>query len=267
MLKFDKGLIEEDRIMDLGLKGKRAIVTGGTRGIGRAIVDRLAAEGCHVALCARGTEEVAATVESVKSSGVDGYGKTVDVADSHALCDWVEEASIMLGGLDVLIPNVSALAVANNEESWRAGFDTDLLGSFHAVETAMPHLEKSTDGSIVLIASTAALEIYLGPRPYNSIKAALVAYGKGLSRELAPKGMRANIVSPGSIYFEGGVWGEAKANAPELYATMLQRNPMGRMGMPEEVANAVVFLASPAASFISGANLVVDGALTQRVQY
>ena len=119
----------------------------------------------------------------------------------------------------------------------------------------------------MLIASTAALEVYLGPRPYNSMKAALVAYGKGLSRDLAPKGMRANVVSPGSIYFDDGVWGDAKRNSPDLYSTMLDRNPMGRMGRPEEVANAVVFLASPAASFITGANLVVDGALTQRIQY
>ena len=253
--------------MDLGLKGKKAIVTGGTRGIGRAIVDRLALEGCHVALCARGADEVARAVESVKSCGVNGYGKVVDVTDSVSLRKWIEEVSTMLGGLDILVPNVSALAVTNNESSWRAGFDTDLMGTFHAVESAMPHLEASENGSVVLVASTAALEIYLGPRPYNSVKAALVAYGKGLSRDFASKGMRANIVSPGSIYFEGGVWGDAKANAPEVYSTMLKRNPMGRMGKPEEVANAVVFLASPAASFISGANLVVDGALTQRVQY
>jgi len=253
--------------VDLGLKGKRAIVTGGTKGIGRAIVDRLALEGCHVALCARGANDVAEAVETVKAAGVNGFGKAVDVTDSVALRKWIEEASTMLGGLDVLVPNVSALAVANDENSWQAGFDTDLMGTFHAVESAMPHLEASGNGSVVLVASTAALEIYLGPRPYNSVKAALVAYGKGLSIEFASKGMRANIVSPGSIYFEGGVWGEAKVNAPELYSTMLKRNPMGRMGSPEEVANAVVFLASPAASFISGANLVVDGALTQRVQY
>jgi len=253
--------------VDLGLKGKRAIVTGGTKGIGRAIVDRLASEGCHVALCARGANDVAEAVEAVKATGVNGFGKAVDVTDSIALGKWIEEASAKLGGLDVLVPNVSALAVANDENSWQAGFDTDLMGTFHAVESAMPHLEASGNGSVVLVASTAALEIYLGPRPYNSIKAALVAYGKGLSIEFASKGMRANIVSPGSIYFEGGVWGEAKVNAPEVYSTMLKRNPMGRMGRPEEVANAVVFLASPAASFISGANLVVDGALTRRVQY
>ncbi len=253
--------------MDLGLKGKKAVVTGGTKGIGRAIVDRLALEGCDVAFCARGKDGVTETVESLKKTGVRSVGGVIDVTDREALQAWILQAAETLEGVDILIPNVSALAVTNTEASWRAGFDTDILGTVHAVESAMPYLEASESGSVVLVASTAALEIYLGPRPYNSVKAALVAYAKGLSRELASKGMRANSVSPGPIYFEGGVWGEAKINSPEIYSTMLNRNPMGRMGRPEEVANAVVFLSSPAASFISGANLVVDGALTQRVQY
>ena len=253
--------------MDLGLKGKKAIVTGGTRGIGRAIVERLAVEGCDVALCARNADEVAAAVEAVQKSGSICVGNSVDVTHAGDLNSWIADVAGELGGIDILIPNVSALAVSNEEKSWVAGFDTDIMGSFRAVEAALPHLEKSSCGAIVLIASTAALEVYLGPRPYNSMKAALVAYGKGLSRDLAPKGMRANVVSPGSIYFDDGVWGDAKRNSPDLYSTMLDRNPMGRMGRPEEVANAVVFLASPAASFITGANLVVDGALTQRIQY
>ena len=253
--------------MDLGLKGKKAIVTGGTRGIGRAIVERLAVEGCDVALCARNADEVAAAVEAVQKLGGHCVGNSVDVTHAADLNSWVADAAGELGGIDILIPNVSALAVSNEEKSWVAGFDTDIMGSFRAVEAALPHLEQSSCGAIVLIASTAALEVYLGPRPYNSMKAALVAYGKGLSRDLAPRGMRANVVSPGSIYFDDGVWGDAKRNSPDLYSTMLDRNPMGRMGRPEEVANAVVFLASPAASFITGANLVVDGALTQRIQY
>ena len=253
--------------MDLGLTGKKAIVTGGTRGIGRAIVERLSAEGCDVALCARNSEEVGKAVQALEKQGGRTFGKAVDVTQASALSTWVGEAAEQMGGVDILVPNVSALAVSNEEKSWIAGFDTDIMGSFRAVEAALPHLEKSSCGSIVLIASTAALEVYLGPRPYNSMKAALVAYGAGLSRDLAPKGMRANVVSPGSIYFEDGVWGNAKRNSPEMYSTMLERNPMGRMGRPEEVANAVAFLASPAASFVSGANLVVDGALTQRIQY
>ena len=253
--------------MDLGLTGKKAIVTGGTRGIGRAIVERLSAEGCDVALCARNSEEVGKAVQALEKQGGRSFGKAVDVTQASALSTWIGEAAEQMGGVDILVPNVSALAVSNEEKSWVAGFDTDIMGSFRAVEAALPHLEKSSCGSIVLIASTAALEVYLGPRPYNSMKAALVAYGAGLSRDLAPKGMRANVVSPGSIYFEDGVWGNAKRNSPEMYSTMLDRNPMGRMGRPEEVANAVAFLASPAASFVSGANLVVDGALTQRIQY
>jgi len=253
--------------MDLGLAGKKAIVTGGTRGIGRAIVERLSAEGCDVAFCARNGDEVSSVVEAIKEGGGRCFGSAVDVTQGSDLRTWIDEVAQQMGGTDILVPNVSALAVSNEEKSWIAGFDTDIMGSFRAVEAGLPYLEKSSSGAIVLIASTAALEIYLGPRPYNSMKAALVAYGKGLSRDLAPKGMRANVVSPGSIYFEDGVWGDAKRNSPDVYSTMLQRNPMGRMGRPEEVANAVVFLASPAASFISGANLVVDGALTQRVQY
>ena len=253
--------------MDLGLKGKKALVTGGSKGIGRATAELLASEGADVAICARNADEVSAAVEALKSKGVNAVGSAVDVGDGDAYKKWIESAIEELGGLDILVPNVSALAVSNEEKSWIAGFDTDIMGSFRAVEAALPHLEKSSCGSIVLIASTAALEVYLGPRPYNSMKAALVAYGTGLSRDLAPKGMRANVVSPGSIYFEDGVWGNAKRNSPEMYSTMLDRNPMGRMGRPEEVANAVAFLASPAASFVSGANLVVDGALTQRIQY
>ena len=253
--------------MDLGLTGKKAIVTGGTRGIGRAIVERLSTEGCDVALCARNSEEVGKAVQALEKQGGRSFGSAVDVTQASELRIWIGEAAEQMGGVDILVPNVSALAVSNEEKSWIAGFDTDIMGSFRAVEAALPHLEKSSCGSIVLIASTAALEVYLGPRPYNSMKAALVAYGAGLSRDLAPKGMRANVVSPGSIYFEDGVWGNAKRNSPEMYSTMLDRNPMGRMGRPEEVANAVAFLASPAASFVSGANLVVDGALTQRIQY
>jgi 3-oxoacyl-[acyl-carrier protein] reductase len=253
--------------MDLGLAGKKAIVTGGTRGIGRAIVERLSTEGCDVALCARNSEEVGNAVQTMEKQGGRCFGSAVDVTQAAELRAWIEGATQQLGGLDILVPNVSALAVSNEEKSWIAGFEADIMGSFRAVEAALPHLEKSSCGSIVLIASTAALEVYLGPRPYNSMKAALVAYGAGLSRDLAPKGMRANVVSPGSIYFENGVWGDAKRNSPEMYSTMLARNPMGRMGRPEEVANAVAFLASPAASFISGTNLVVDGALTQRIQY
>jgi len=141
------------------------------------------------------------------------------------------------------------------------------MGTFHTVQAAMPHLERSDAGAILAISSVAALEFFGGARPYNSVKAALINYISNLSIELAPKGIRANTVSPGTIYFDGGVWQQRERDEPEVFKMALARNPMGRMGGPDEVAKAAVFLASPAAGFISGTNLIVDGALTQGVQY
>jgi 3-oxoacyl-[acyl-carrier protein] reductase len=253
--------------MDLGLKGKKAIVTGGTRGIGRAIADLLADEGCDLALCARTKAGVDEAVSALAGKGVKAHGGVVDVADTKALRGWVAEAADGLGGLDVFVANVSALAQAMDEDSWRRSLDIDVLGTVAGVEAAIPFLEKSSAGAIVVIGTTGAVEIAGAPRPYASVKAALVPYVKALARNLAPKGVRANMVSPGNVYFKGGVWNVLEENNPELFKTMVGRNPMGRMGTPEEVANAVVFLASPRASFITGTNLIIDGALTQRVQF
>jgi NAD(P)-dependent dehydrogenase (short-subunit alcohol dehydrogenase family) len=253
--------------MDLGLNRKKAIVTGGTRGIGRAIAGLLADEGCDLALCARGRAGVEDTAAALAGNGVKAYGKVVDVADTKALRAWVAEAAEQLGGLDVFIANVSALAQAMDEESWRRSFEIDVMGTVAGVEAAIPFLEKSSAGAIVVIGTTGAIEIAGAPRPYASAKAALAPYVKALARNLAAKGVRANMVSPGNVYFKGGVWSTVEQNSPDVFKTMLSRNPMGRMGTPEEVANAVVFLASPRASFITGTNLIIDGALTQRVQF
>ncbi len=253
--------------MDLGLKGKKAIITGGTRGIGLKIAETLANEGCDIALCARDGAQVDKTVEALAATGVRASGASVDVTDGDTFRKWIGDAANDLGGVDILIANVSALAGAPDEDSWRAGLETDVLGTVRAVEAALPFLEQSDSGSIVAIASTAALEAFFGVRAYNAIKAAVITYMSGLSTVLAEKGVRANTVSPGTIFFEGGVWDQRKAEAPAVYEAALGKNPTGRMGTPQEVANAVAFLASPAASFITGANLVVDGALTQRVQF
>jgi NAD(P)-dependent dehydrogenase (short-subunit alcohol dehydrogenase family) len=253
--------------MDLGLRGKKAIVTGGTRGIGRAIVGLLADESCDIALCARGEAGVEEAVTALAGKGVKAHGGIVDVADTKALRAWVAEAAQKLGGLDVFVANVSALAQAMDEESWRRSLDIDVMGTVAGVEAAIPFLEKSAAGAIVVIGTTGAIEIAGAPRPYASVKAALVPYVKALARNLAAKGVRANMVSPGNVYFKGGVWNVLEENNPELFKTMVGRNPMGRMGTPEEVASAVVFLASPRASFITGTNLIIDGALTQRVQF
>ncbi|HVC52218.1 MAG TPA: SDR family NAD(P)-dependent oxidoreductase [Stellaceae bacterium] len=253
--------------MDLGLKGKKALVTGGTRGIGLAIVDLLADEGCDVALCARSAGPVAETVAALERKGVKATGAAVDVTDIPALRSWVGAAAEALGGLDIVVANVSALAQGMDEESWRRGFEIDVMGTVFAIEAALPVLEKSPAGSIIVVGSTALAEINGPTRSYAAVKATLVPYVKGLARNLAPKNVRANMVSPGNIYFDSGVWGGLKARDPATFQVMLGRNPMGRMGTPEEVANAVVFLASPRASFITGTNLIVDGALTQRVQF
>ncbi len=253
--------------MDLGLSGKKAIVTGGTRGIGRAIVELLAEEGCDLALCARGRAGVEQAAAALAGNGGKTYGGVVDVSDTKALRAWVAEAAGQLGGLDLFIANVSALAQAMDEESWRRSLDIDVMGTVAGVEAAIPFLEQSSAGAIVVIGTTGAIEIAGAPRPYASAKAALVPYVKALARNLAIKGVRANMVSPGNVYFKGGVWNTVEQNSPDVFKTMLSRNPMGRMGTPEEVANAVVFLASPRASFITGTNLIIDGALTQRVQF
>lgn len=253
--------------MDLGLTGKRAIVTGGTKGIGRRIVDLLVAEGCHVGFCARNAEDVDTTVSALQADGRKVIGNVVDVTDGARLRSWVAETADALGGLDILVPNASALAGGADEAAWRAGLEVDILGTVNAVEPAMPYLEKSGAGSIVAISSTAAVNTVGGVRAYCGIKAAIIAYMSNISTSHGAKGVRANTVSPGAIYFEGGVWDERKRNAPAQYEAAVKRSPVGRLGTPEEVANAVVFLASPAASYISGVNLVVDGASTTRIQY
>lgn len=253
--------------MDLGLGGKRAIVTGGSRGIGRAICELLAEEGCNLALCARGAAGVEEAVAALAGKGAKAHGATVDVADTKALRNWVGEAAAQLGGLDIFIANVSALAQTMDDDSWRRSLEIDVMGTVCGVEAAIPLLEKSSAGAIVVIGTTGAIEIAGAPRPYASVKAALIPYVKALARNLASKGVRANMVSPGNVYFKGGVWNKVEDSNPDVFHTMLSRNPMGRMGTPQEVADAVVFLASPRASFISGTNLIIDGALTQRVQF
>jgi 3-oxoacyl-[acyl-carrier protein] reductase len=252
--------------MDLGLKGLRAVVTGGTKGIGRAIAQTLVAEGAHVAFCARHAEEVAGTAAALASPGVTVLGRAVDVGDGPALAAFVQEAASAMGGIDIVVANVSALAIGNDEAGWKSGFEVDMMGTVRLVNAAMPSLAASPHAAIVTISSVSAREIDFAAGPYGAFKAAIVHYTQGLAFHLAGQKIRANTVSPGNTYFPGGVWTQIEQGNPALFAQALALNPTGRMGTPQEMANAAVFLASPAASFITGTNLVVDGALTRGVQ-
>jgi 3-oxoacyl-[acyl-carrier protein] reductase len=254
--------------MDLGLKGKKAFVTGASRGIGLRIARLLAAEGADVGICARDGGAVSETVAELKSLGAKAFGAPADLkGDGADLKAAIDGAAQSFGGLDILIQNVSAMAVLMRQKDWDAGYQVDILGTIRSVEAAMPYLQKSGAGSVVVIGSIASVSGQNGPQPYGAVKAALVHYISGLAHSLAPQNIRANTVSPGAVYFEGGVWHQVQKAAPKRYEETIARNPMGRMATPEEVANAAVFLASPAASFITGVNLIVDGGTSQRVQY
>lgn len=253
--------------MDLKLSGKNAAITGATRGIGYAIARQLIAENCNVSLCARNADSVEAVVKELNTrSDAKVIGSALDVTDRAAQNAWIENTANTLGGLDIFIANVSAINSNSDEHAWRESFEVDMMAIVYGAEAAIPLLKKSDCGAMVFISSIAALQTR-GSRPYGSLKASVIHHSKSLARELAPDGVRVNSVSPGNIYFEDGVWGRAERNNPEFFAESLAANPTGRMGKPEEVANAVVFLASPVASFISGTNMLVDGALTLGVQY
>lgn len=252
--------------MDLGLQDKRVIVTGATKGIGRSIADTFADEGANVAICARNGDEVAAAVEALSAKGVRATGRALDVADGPALKAWVADVANEFGGIDKVVANVSALAIGPEEENWNQSFQVDIMGAVRLVEAAMEHLERSDCASIVTISSVSGREIDFASGPYGAFKAALIHYTQGIAYHHAGQGIRANSVSPGNTYFEGGVWSQIETGNPELFSAALALNPTGRMGTPQEMADAAVFLSSERATFITGSNLVVDGALTKGVQ-
>lgn len=256
--------------MDLHLKGKRAVVLGGTRGIGRAIAETLAGEGADVAICARQRDQVDEAVVSLSKRGVRASGAQIDIAKADELRAWVGETAKSFGGLDILVSNASALTMGAHAEAWESLLKIDILGAMNAFEAARPHLELAAaergDASFVMISSVSAAEAQAAGA-YGAIKAALIHYAKGLARECARKKVRVNVVSPGTIYFKGGVWHMIEQNMPDRYAAAMKSNPTGRMGTPQEIANAAVFLSSPASSFTTGANLIVDGGITQRVNF
>jgi 3-oxoacyl-[acyl-carrier protein] reductase len=194
-------------------------------------------------------------------------GTQLDVAKHSDVRDFVRACAAQEQHIDVIVNNVSAMQIKNTTAGWADTFQTDMLGPFVMIEAALPHLE-AAKGNVISIGSVSGRDVdAIAPAPYGSIKAALIHYMASMAHSLAPKGVRVNTVSPGNIYFEGGVWEHIKDDKPDMYNKQLALNPTGRMGKPSEVADVVVFVASEKASFISGANIVVDGALCTGVQY
>lgn len=256
--------------MDLKLKGKNCVILGGTRGIGRAIADTLAEEGSNVAICARNADQVAEAVSALQAKGITATGGSVDITEGDALKAWINSAAETLGGIDILISNAGAMAQGNDPASWELNFKLDVLGAVNAFEAAEPFLgaaaDKTGDAAFVMIASISAA-VADSAGSYGPLKAALIHMAKGLARQHAKRGIRTNVVSPGMVYFEGGIWHQVEQNMPDFFKQALSRNPTGRCATPQEVANAAVFLASPLSSYTTGANLIVDGTISNRVNF
>lgn len=255
--------------MDLQLKDKHALVFGGSRGIGLAIVEALVAEGARVSFCARDAGQVDAVVSRLQGKGGNVHGAAVDFADRNATAGWIAVRA-EAGGIDVAMLCASALVLGATPDDWAKAINVDIDGTVSAIQALRPHLEASAgrngDAAIVQISTTAVTETVV-TSAYGPAKAAIAHYCKALARELGAKKVRINTVAPGMVYFEGGTWNKVEHAFPDRFAVAIGRNPTGRMGTPQEVAAAAVFLASPRSSFTTGANLIVDGALTQKVHF
>ena len=252
--------------MDLQLKGGKALITGGSKGIGLAIARTFADEGCNVAICSRSQDNVDAALAELSAKGVAAYGEALDIADADALKAWVEASADALGGIDTYVSNATGPGGAD-ENAWTAHLTHDIFGLTRGVAAATPYLEASENASVVAISSTAALEKFVAAMPYNAMKAAVLQHAGALAFDLAPKGIRVNCVTPGPIFIEGGSWDRIKQGMPPFYEGTLAEIPLGRMGTDVEVAAQVVFLASPLAGFTTSSNVVIDGGITKRIDF
>lgn len=253
--------------MDLNLTGKKAIVIGAARGIGIAVAEVLAREGCDLAIAARSEDGVKDAVASLGRFGTRVVGRAVNVKKADEYKAWLTWAEEALEGCDILVPITSAAGGLGSEKYWSNAFEVDVMGPVRAVEAVLPGMTARQSGSIVLIATTSALEAMGGPQAYNAMKGSLLVWGKQLALAHGKDGIRVNIVSPGPTEFEGGNWEMIRGTMEKFYAATLRQQPTGRLGRPEEIARAIAFLASPAASWCNGSHLVVDGGFTNRTQF
>jgi NAD(P)-dependent dehydrogenase (short-subunit alcohol dehydrogenase family) len=254
--------------MELGLKGKKVIMNGGAHGLGLASLKLFAAEGADVAFFSRKADKIEAAKAAIEAAGPGKvFAEVFDMASGgDAYKAWLEKAAGELGGCDIFVHTASSSGTGGTGD-WQQCLDMDIMGAVNAVEVLTPKLAESGSGSIVFLSSTAALETFIAPQAFNALKAALITYASQLSQALAGQKIRVNTVSPGAIYYEDGNWNTIKQHVPALFDATLAKMPMGRYGEPDEVARAIVFVASPAVPYMTGANLVVDGGFTQRVQF
>ncbi len=246
--------------MDLGLKDSKAIVLGGSRGIGWYTAKLLTDEGAHVAVCARGAEGVQQAVSNLTAPGRTVFGNAVDLADAEQVSQFVEAAADALGGVDILIHNASGFGVDNSDDAWQRSFDVDILAGVRAVNTALPYLKASECASVVFIGSMAS-KFHFGrpPSAYGPAKAAMRVYANELAQTYGKDGIRANVISPGAVWFPGGTWDERKQENPKFYAAVEKAIPLGRLGSGEELARIIVFTASPAGIWLNATHIAADG--------
>jgi 3-oxoacyl-[acyl-carrier protein] reductase len=245
--------------MAFDFKGTRVVVCGGSRGIGRSIALGFAAAGAGVSICARGEEALKATAAEIAAHGVTAHHASCDLADGEAIAAYVPAAAKALGGIDILVNNASGFGMGDTEEGWQKGLNVDVMATVRASHAALTYLEASSGASIVNVASISGYRPSIRTAAYAAVKAAVIQYTTSQAAALAPKGIRANCVAPGSIEFPGGSWEQRKTTDPQLYNRILGSIPFKRLGTPQEVANVVLFLASPYAGWVTGQTVVVDG--------
>ena len=245
--------------MQIEVKGRRVVVCGGSRGIGRAIALGFAAGGADVSICARGAAALEATRTEMAAFGGKAHAGSCDLGDEAAIKRYIAAAAAALGGIDVLVNNATGYGWGDDEASWASSVAVDLLAAVRASREAMPFIEKATDGCIVNISSGSGLNASARTPAYGAAKAAVIHYTRTQAAALAHTGIRVNCVAPGSIEFPGGIWANRKADEPALYNATLASCPRGRMGTAEEVANVVLFLASPLASWVTAQIISVNG--------